>query len=291
MLYLLDWSGYMFRAYYALPQLTDKNGNNQNAVYGFLRMLLALLKDKPDYFVIARDHPSKTFREKEFQQYKATRPAIPDDFKRQISIIKQLPQKIGIKTIEIPGYEADDIIYTLVKSFKRQTPITIISGDKDLKQLLEQDVEFYDPMKKQKETFQDFQQKRGFNPINIVDYLALVWDSSDNIPWVEGIGPKWAKNLVQQYGEIENIYQNLHKLAPSIQKKLKEGKDKAYLSKSLITLQNIEQLQNIDLKDLKLNIDFWKFKQVVSELSFPSLISQIDKLKQIINTPSQNSLF
>lgn len=291
MLYLLDWSGYMFRAYYALPQLTNKEWNNQNAIYGFLRMLISLLKDKPTHFAIARDHPSKTLREKKFEQYKATRPTIPDDFKRQISIIKQLPSQIGIKTFEIPGYEADDIIYTLVQKFKNHIPITIISGDKDLKQLLEKGIEFYDPMKKQKETAQDFEQKWGFKPANIVDYLALVGDSSDNIPGVEGIGAKWAQKLIEQFGSLENIYQNLDNLSPSIKQKLKDGKDNAFLSKSLIVLQNVDQLQDINLNDLKLDIDFNKFKHTALELGFPSLISQIDKLKQILNTPSQNSLF
>ena len=291
MLHILDGSGYMFRAYYALPPLTDKEGNNKNAIYWFLKMLISLLKQKPTYFALTRDHPSQTLREKEFEQYKATRPPIPDDFKAQIGQIKQIPAQIWVPSLEIPWYEADDIIFTLVEKFKKQTPITIISSDKDLKQLITDNVVFWDPMKKQQIDITSFEQKRGFKPPQIVDYLALLWDSSDNIPGVNGIWAKTALSLIQKFSNLDQIYQNLDQISPSTKEKLIQGKQNAYLSKDLITLKSVPQLKELKLDELKLNIDFDEFEKLALDLGFPSLQKQVQNLKKDFQKPQQNSLF
>ena len=165
-------------------------GHNQNVLYGFIRMILKLIEEtNPDYFIIARDSPVKTKRHEAYPEYKATRPKINDDFKQQIPKVHALIDQLGIASDQAPGYEADDIIFSFVKEYQKKTDLTIqvVSSDKDLKQLLDTNIIVTDPAKNITTTLLDFQQERGFEPINIVDYLALIGDSADNVKGVTGI--------------------------------------------------------------------------------------------------------
>lgn len=200
-LFVLDGSGYIFRAYYGLPPLHDSDGHNVNAVFGFFRMLFRLREQRPGYFVIARDSPVQTIRKEQFAEYKANRIALPDDIKRQMRKIKELVEVLNIPFLLAPGYEADDIIATLITEccvLDAVNTLTIVTSDKDLKQLLRDKVEIFDAAKDIRINEQGFVNEYGFPPALIVDYLSLVGDASDNISGVKGIGPKQALLLVQQ---------------------------------------------------------------------------------------------
>jgi len=159
-LYIIDGSGYLFRAYYGLPSLTDKDGHAVHAIYGFLRMIFKILASKPDYFLIARDAPHKTLRHEAFEDYKGKRPPLPDDFKRQIRQTKELVKELNINSAEIPGYEADDIIATLAMQCKKFSQVSIMSSDKDLKILLDECVVCSDPLKETLTTKDSFINER-----------------------------------------------------------------------------------------------------------------------------------
>ncbi len=288
--YIVDASGFLFRAYFAYPEMIDKTGNNVNAVYWFFRILLKLIEEKPDYLVLTRDLPVQTERSKIDTTYKANRPAIPDDFKKQIPIIKNIVEKLWIPNIWEPWYEADDIIATLVKKINSDN-ITIISSDKDLSQLLTDWVVIYDPSKKYTITKEDFQKKYGFEPKYMLDYLSLTWDSADNIKWVPWIWPKIAISLIQKYKTIENIYLNIDNLTESIKNKLIQWKESAKFSKTLITLLDVPNF-NYKLEDLKLNIDFQLYTKIlVRDFNFSSIKKVLDDIQKKYSQPTQSSLF
>lgn len=173
---IIDGSGFLFRARYAFPPMPDARGNNQNVIYGFMRMMLKLLLEQPDYFVIARDSPVKTKRHEQYQDYKANRKKLEDEFKQQIPLVQQLVQELGIPNIVAPGYEADDSIATLVSLYKNdpELMIQVFSSDKDLKQFLCENVVITDPLKNETTRVADFEKEFGFAPLSIVDYLALI---------------------------------------------------------------------------------------------------------------------
>lgn len=184
-LYIIDGSGFLFRAYYGLPSLTDKDGHAVHAIYGFLRMIFKVLHEKPEHFLIAWDAPHKTLRHESFAEYKGKRPELPDDFKYQIRQTKELVEEIGLNAAQIPGYEADDIIATIAHGCKHGCKVSILTSDKDLKVLIDDNVICSDPMKGTTTTKESFVQERGFQPQNFADYLALIGDASDNIPGVK----------------------------------------------------------------------------------------------------------
>ncbi|UFX83504.1 5'-3' exonuclease [Candidatus Absconditicoccus praedator] len=289
--YILDGSGYIFRAYYALPELANSQGQPRGAVYGFFRMILKLFQDQPDNFVIAWDAKGKTKRHDMFEEYKANRPSMPDEFKQQISIIKDSVKYLGIPFLEKAGYEADDIIKTLVDQYGYgENEITIISGDKDLKQLLGKNIYFFDPMKQEVQSKDNFVNDMGFSPENMQDYLALLGDSSDNIPGVRGIGKKTAQKLISEYGTLEEIYENLNIIGGSLQTKLEESRELAFSSRELVELMTVDGM--MDNFDLKLKPDFDKMKNLlVKEHGFKSMEKVVDELKKKYFGGKQESLF
>lgn len=291
---VLDWSWYVFRAYYWFPDLTNEDGQNINAVYGFFRMLFTLWKRRPDEFVIAWDSPKKTKRKQYFADYKANRPKMPDDFKWQMQLIKQLVKELEIHHLEIPWYEADDIIATIVEheigEWCHHKSVTIVSSDKDLKQLLRDGVTQFDALKNIETTKEAFIQHHKFTPPQLRDYLSLVWDSSDNIPWVRGIGKKWAQKLIEQYGSIDNIYEHIDEIQGATQTKLKEGIDNAYLSRKLIDLMDVPDLQVED--NWTCAFDFERMEAIlVDKYQFWSLQKMIDDLRKQRQWWQQYSLF
>lgn len=292
--YLIDGSGFLYRAYYAFPDMPDKDWHNINTVYGFFRMLLKIFFDKPDYFVIARDAPTKTHRHEAYPEYKANRTKAPDDFKIQIPIVQDIANKLWIPNLVVPGYEADDIIASIVTKFKQDNSITcnVFSADKDLKQLLDENVIFTDPSKWITYKTNDFIQEFGFEPKYILDYLALIWDSADNIKWVPGIWPKWASDLIQKYNTIENIYENLQEISPNTKAKLEQWKEYAENAKKLITLEISPEINEYEIDKFNLDIDFNKYKKVlVEENNFWSMEKSLNELKNKYIMPQQNSLF
>lgn len=294
-LYVLDGSGYVFRAYYGLPELHDHDGHNVNAIFGFFRMLFKLRQEKPDHFVIAWDAPVKTVRKALDETYKANRVSMPDEFRWQMGMIKELVGQLHIPAEEIPGFEADDIIGTIAwkVSWDEQLWVKIVSSDKDLKQLVKSgQITMFDAMKNITTTEKSFRQEYWFSPALMVDYLAIVGDSADNIKWIPGLGKVGALKLVQQWWGIDDIYANIDKISWSIQQKLIEGKEAAYHSKSLTEIMTVPGYESLDPQKRKCEPDFDHMKKILIDgFSFHSLEKIIDEVKKQRQWGEQLSLF
>lgn len=270
-LYLVDVSSFFFRAFYAIPPLTNKEGLPTNALYGFMNMVIKLIREiKPDYLAFCFDRKEKSFRSDLFTEYKANRSEMPEDLVPQVPYLKKLTDVLGIPRFDKEGFEADDVIGSLAQlGRKNQLNVIIVSGDKDFAQLVDNFTMMYDTMKDKKYDVKGVIEKWGINPNQMIDYLALVGDSSDNIPGVRGIGPKGAQKLLAEFKSLDNIYDNLDKISgKSLKSKLAENKENAYLSKELVTI-NKDINFDITLEDLKLkSINKNKLHEILSELSF-----------------------
>ncbi len=288
-LYVVDVSSMYFRAYYAIRPLSTQSGLPTNALYGFMSMTVKLLKDvKPDYIVYCNDVKEPSFRKKIYKDYKSHRVEMPEDLVPQIPYIKKLTEYMGIPQYEKVGFEADDVIGTLV-SFGRKNnlEVIIVSGDKDFAQLVDSHVSMLDTMKDIKYDSMGVQKKWGVPPEQMLDYLALVGDSSDNIPGVYGIGPKGAQKLLTEYNDLDGIYKNINNIKGSVQKKLLKDKKMAYLSKDLVTIRTNVDL-GVQLEDLKIrHRNNEKLKSLLNELEFQSFERRLFENK----TVSKNDKF
>ncbi|MBS1971240.1 MAG: DNA polymerase I [Bdellovibrionales bacterium] len=277
-IYLVDVSSMFFRAYYAIRPLTTPAGVPVNAVYGFLSMVTKLFKEeKPDYMVFTYDRKEPSFRKNLYAEYKANRTAMPDDLAVQIPYIKKLADYLGIPALEVPDYEADDIIGTLVHlGLKHHNEVVIVSGDKDFGQLIQKHVVLFDTMKDVKYDEAGVLEKWGVPPEKFIDYLAIMGDTSDNVPGVDGIGPKGAQKLLQQFESVEDIYENIDKVEPKgIREKLIKSKDNAFLSKKLVTIAtdvplsdnfedyHLKQIQADNLRALLQELNFKSFEKTL----------------------------
>ncbi len=241
-LILIDGNAILHRAYHALPPLTTKRGEPINAVYGFISMLLRVIQDlKPTHIVVAFDRKEPTFRHKEYKQYQAHRPETDKNLISQFDKARRVIDAFGIPFYDKAGFEADDVIGTLVKQAeKKLDEIIIVTGDKDILQLVTEKTKVYLPVRglsdaKLMET-EDVVEKMGVRPDQVDDYKALVGDPSDNYPGVPGVGPKTATKLLAEYETVENVYKNIDKIQERVAKKLKEGKDLAIVSQKLATI-------------------------------------------------------
>ena len=292
MLYVLDGSGFLFRSYYSLPPIVDKNWNNSWAIFWFFRMILKLLQEKPDNFIIAFDPGTKTKRNEEFKEYKANRPKIDDSFKKQIPIIIDICKKTWFDVEIVENYEADDVIASIVSAYKGKS--VVVSSDKDLKQLIDDKVEFLEPKTMEYINKQKFIDEFNFKPSWMVLYLALLWDSSDNIPWVHGIWKKTAQMIVSKYDDIDKLFKNLQEFPPKIADKLKENKELIEKNIDLIKLYNIWWYTHDKIEEFSSleKVDFKKLKDIlVWEFGFNSFWNLIDKVKNELQQPTQKSLF
>ena len=271
-LYIIDGYGLIYRSYYGFFRnpMQDTQGNNISAVYGFFSTVLKLIREySPDYLVVAMDGKEKTFRHIMYEPYKATRDAAPEDLHTQVPIINNILKALKIPSITMEGYEADDIIATLSEEATRHGIDTIMfTGDKDLLQLVDEHTFALRPAKKNEKFYQlmgdiEVEEMLGIKPSQIVDYLSLLGDSSDNIPGVKGIGEKGAAKLLQQFGTLDGIYEHIKLVAPGLQKKLLEGKENAQLSKSLVILRR--DLFNVETFDT----DQYLVKDVDYEAAIP----------------------
>lgn len=272
-LYLIDVSAMFFRAFYAIRPLTAPSGLPVNAIYGFLSMVIKLLKEeKPEYLVFCYDRKEPSFRKELYDGYKAHRTEMPEDLAKQIPYIKKLADLMGIPSVEAPSYEADDIIGALTKWGRRnEMEVFIVSGDKDFGQLVEDHVILYDTMKNVRYDAQGVFDKWGVRPDQFIDYLSIVGDTSDNIPGVKGIGEKGAIKLLEQFKHLEDIYENLDKVeSKSLREKLATAKETAFLSKKLVTIVTDVPLSE-DLTTYKLRpLHAEELKDLLHELNFKS---------------------
>ena len=282
--YLIDGSGYIFRAYYALPPLTRKSdGLPTGAVSGFCSMLFKLLEDsksnenkqKPTHFAVIFDSARKTFRNEIYSDYKANRSEAPDDLAPQFEYIRKSVLAFNLPSIDLVNYEADDLIATYVDQIlKKGAKVTIVSSDKDLMQLFKKDVRIFDPMKNKFISEEDIQTKFGVDSSKVIDVQALAGDSSDNIPGVPGIGVKTAAELINKYGNLDKLLKFAHEIKQNKRREtLIENKDKALISKQLVTLKHDAPVER-DLSEFKLkDIDKEKLYKFLREMEFNRLLS------------------
>ncbi|WP_440918546.1 DNA polymerase I [Candidatus Pelagibacter sp.] len=282
--YLIDGSGYIFRAYYALPPLTRKSdGLPTGAVSGFCSMLFKLLEDsksnqnlqKPTHFAVIFDSARKTFRNEIYSDYKANRAEAPDDLAPQFDYIRKSVLAFNLPSLELINYEADDLIATYVEMIlKEGAKVTIVSSDKDLMQLYKKNVRIYDPMKNKFISEEDIKNKFGVGASKVIDVQALAGDSSDNVPGVPGIGVKTAAELINKYGDLEKLLKSAHEIKQNKRREtLIENKDKALISKKLVTLKSDAPV-NKNLTDLELkSIDKDKLYKFLREMEFNRLLS------------------
>ena len=239
-LFLLDGSFYAYRAFYALKGLATSGGQPTNAVYGFTTMLMKLLREeKPDYLAVAFDFPAPTFRHREFAEYKAQRPEMPEDLQGQMPLLKEIISAFNIPIFELEGYEADDILATLAKRAEgEKKEVFILASDKDILQLVNLNIRVLSPHKGGLTYDRDkVRECYGVEPEQLPDVLALWGDASDNIPGVPGIGRKTAIKLIQKFGSLENLLHNLEQTLNKRQREnLRKGAEMAKLSKRLVTI-------------------------------------------------------
>ena len=282
--YLIDGSGYIFRAYYALPPLTRKSdGLPTGAVSGFCSMLFKLLEDsksdsnlqKPTHFAVIFDSARKTFRNEIYNDYKANRAEAPDDLAPQFEYIRKSVLAFNLPSVELLNYEADDLIATYVNQIlEKGARVTIVSSDKDLMQLYKKNVRIYDPMKNKFISEDDIIKKFGVSSNQVIDVQSLAGDSSDNVPGVPGIGVKTAAELIKKYGTLEKLLDSADEIKQNKRRQtLIENKDKALVSKRLVTLKNDAPIdRNLDEFKLK-EIDKDKLYTFLREMEFNRLLS------------------
>jgi DNA polymerase-1 len=277
---LIDGYGFVFRAYHSLPPLTRSDKTPVGAVYGFTNMLIKLLAGLDvSHVAVVFDSGSKTFRNEIFSDYKANRPPCPEDLKPQFPLVRQAAESLSLPILEKIGFEADDLIATITKkSVEKGYEVLIVSSDKDLMQLVSPHVFMYDAMKNKFIGNNEVREKFAVDPNQVVDVLALMGDTSDNVAGVKGIGPKTAAELISEFGTLENLFENLDAIK---QKKrhqlLVEGKESALLAKKLVSLCEDVEL-GVDVDELKItNFDPHKLISFLQEQGFHSLIARVKK--------------
>ena len=281
---MIDGSGYIFRAYYALPPLSRKSdGLPTGAVSGFCSMLFKLLEDsksnenlqKPTHFAVIFDSARKTFRNEIYSDYKANRSEAPEDLAPQFEYIRKSVLAFNLPSVELMNYEADDLIATYVDQIlKKGAKVTIVSSDKDLMQLYKKDVRIFDPMKNKFIKEDDIVKKFGVDSRKVIDVQSLAGDSSDNVPGVPGIGVKTAAELINKYGTLEKLLKSANEIKQNKRREtLIQNKDKALISKKLVTLKDDApvkmELDEFQLKD----IDKDKLYNFLRDMEFNRLLS------------------
>ncbi|MDD7472869.1 MAG: DNA polymerase I [Pseudomonadota bacterium] len=311
-IYIVDTSSFIFRAFYAITNLTTKSGFPTNALYGFLKMYLKLLKEaNPKYIVSVFDTGKKNFRHDLYSEYKANRAKCPDELALQMPFFRDFVKALGVKVIDKEGFEADDVIATITDKAKEfQMGVEIVTADKDLMQLVESNVGIWDTMKDKHYDREAVKEKFGVYPENVLNYLALVGDASDNVPGVKGLGPKTAVTLLENYDSIEALYENLEEIAnnknirgaKSLADNLKNNKEILFLSKKLVELEhkvditlNDKSIITISPNDFKLffekqNIIESELSSLVSKFEFESLFkSFLENYKDIVYHDEQKN--
>lgn len=281
MIVLVDGNSTLYRAYFAIRGLSTSKGFPTNAIFGFVQTINKIENQfKPEAISVAFDVAKKTFRNEIFKDYKAGRPPMPEDLLVQIPKIKEFLKIKGIQIWEFENYEADDLIATVASQYSKKEKVLIVSSDKDLFQLIDDNIMIYQAGKDVIMTKKETEEKFGVLPEQIVDFLSLMGDSSDNIPGVKGVGEKTAAKLIREFKTLENLYENIEKVSPpSLKEKLIAGKESAFLSKKLVVLKRDLDLKDIEIK--KFEEDLEKLKNFYRELEFYSLLKEMESKIQI----------
>ncbi len=288
-LVLIDGNSLINRAFYAMPPLATKNGEVTNAVYGFMNMFIKMIDtEKPTAIAVAFDLKAPTFRHKMYAEYKGTRKPMPEELRPQIPMLKDLLKLMGVTVLEKEGWEADDIIGTIAKHTSVKT--IIITGDRDSFQLVDDETEVHFTKRGISDidllNSANFLEKTGITPSQVIELKALMGDSSDNIPGVKGVGEKTALNLIQTYGDIDTLYQKVDELKGKLKEKIVDGKDSAYLSRTLATI-DVEAPIEFAVNDMTFP---YPFPSAVRErfiaLEFKSLFNRAELFEQSESTVS-----
>tara|TARA_B110000014_G_scaffold261619_1_gene253689 strand:+ start:91 stop:2799 length:2709 start_codon:yes stop_codon:yes gene_type:complete len=294
-LVLLDGTAYLYRAYHALPPLKNSKGENTGAIHGFLKAINKIMNDiNPKHIGVVFDAKGKNFRHKMFEQYKANRSAMPSELAEQIPKLYEILDLLGLPPIIVSGVEADDVIGTLSRKYKKTYKVEIFSGDKDFAQLVDKNVSIINPVTLEKMDSKGVKKKFDVNPEYIIDYLALVGDKSDNIPGVPGVGSKTASRLINKYGDVESIIKNKDLVTGRIGDSLKSNIDQLKLSKKLATINcNLEI--SLDINDLIKHkvkkeplISIYKSLELNSFLEKEKINNSLDKSKNNIKKLNNN---
>lgn len=283
--YLVDGSSYIFRAFFALPPLSNSSGLPTHAIYGFTTMTFKFLKAyRPEYLAVVLDAGRKTFRNEMYHEYKSNRPEAPPDLIPQFPYIRKVLEAMNVAALELEGYEADDLIATLAKHFSaRGNQVVIVSGDKDLMQLVADGVKLLDTGKNRWIGLEGVKEKFGVEPEKVVEVMGLMGDPTDNIPGVKGIGEKTAIALIQRYHSLENLFDHLDGLESTglrgvgrIRNALVAGRDAAFLSRQLATVKTDVPIQ-AELEQLRYR--GWhseKLQKLFAELEFTQLFKDLE---------------
>ncbi|MFW6006962.1 MAG: DNA polymerase I [Halanaerobiales bacterium] len=293
-IFLLDGHSLAHRAFYALPLLSNSEGDYTNSVFGFCRMLFKLIDDEdPDLLTVAFDKEAPTFRHEEYEEYKATRKKMPDELKPQIDLIKKVLKSLKIPIFEIEGYEADDVIGTLAKrAEKKGMEVNIVTGDRDALQLVTDSIRVLYTRKgitnMEEYTLEKVKKEYELEPKKLVDMKGLQGDSSDNIPGVPGIGKKTATKLLKRYSGIEEILENIEEISGKKRKEnLRKYSEQARMSKKLGKIV-VDVPLKIDLEDcVREEPDFEKVKELFNKLEFDSLLERF-KTRETVNSEDIN---
>jgi DNA polymerase-1 len=281
-LFLVDGSSYIFRAFYAIRHLSNSKGLPTNAIFGFTQMLLKVLKEHhPNYLAVVLDSKGPTFRSEVYKEYKANRPAMPEALVPQIPYIRRIIEEYQIATLEMEGYEADDLIGTVAKGLAPEVDVVIITGDKDILQLVSDRIQVYDTMKEKRFGVEEVVQRFGVKPEQVVEVMGLAGDAIDNIPGVPGIGEKTAIELIKIFGSIENLLTHLDQVR---QKKLKENLEtygeQARLSRKLATIHTDAPL-TYRLNDFAPGSPNQNgLREIFKELEFNKLLKELPEEKR-----------
>ncbi|MDR1551309.1 MAG: DNA polymerase I [Holosporaceae bacterium] len=298
---LVDGSGFAYRAYYALPQLTNGAEQPVGAVYGFCSMLIPLLeKHRADLFCVVMDSGRDTFRKEVYAEYKSNRKVTPDDLKSQMPLLREACEAFGVPIISKKGFEADDVIATCATELsERGYKVRIISSDKDLTQLISDSVSLFDPIKSKIVGAEAVLEKYHVQPSQMVFLQALMGDSSDNIPGVSGIGPQTAAKLINKFGTLDEIYRNINSIhGKKIRENLIQQRGILDISLRLVTLERNVPL-DWNLENFRISYDYNRVKNFLKNLGFQSLVRRLgpqspcseDCSRQMISTPEALRVF
>ena len=289
-LILIDGYGFVFRAFHAFPPLKRDDGVNVGAIFGFTSMLTKILLEfSCSHLAIVLDSGGKTFRHEIFPEYKSHRPAAPEELIPQFPLVREAVSALNIDILEKQGFEADDLIATFAKmASNKGIKVTIISSDKDLMQLIDDNISMYDPLKSKYIGAPQVEEKFGVRPDQVTDVLALIGDSADYVPGVPGIGPKTAAELIQKFQSLDGIYQNIDDIPTSKRKQsLIDNKDIAYLSHKLVILDDQVPMES-NLNDLKIKISHIdQFKDFLKKQNFNSLHNRAEKICLAFNNKNE----
>ncbi len=283
-IYLIDGSAYIYRAYHAVAPLTNSSGLPTNAIFGFINIIRRLVREKdPSHLCVAFDSRGTVFRHEIYEEYKANRPPMPEDLAQQIPYIKSYVKNSRIAELEKGGVEADDLIASAALHLRKSGyKVVIVSGDKDLLQLVGDQIVMWEPMNNKIYDVDEVEKKYKVKIDCLLDFFALVGDSSDNVPGVPGVGPKTAEKLMNEYGTLDGIYSGLEGMKKSkLKERLTDNRDNAYLSKDLIRLKTDVVIPEL-LDDYKLGEpDEGELESLYRELEFSSLLKEVKKTTKV----------